>query len=86
MSALCEVTSVTIFRLSGNRGPAAFAGYILGFFVIAFYAEALKYSKVSQSYPIWLVSIAILITIASYFVLHEKISPIWFVGFAIIVI
>lgn len=85
ISALSEVTSVTVFKLSGNRGLLAVVGYILGFFVVAFYAEALKYSKVSHSYPIWLVTIAILITLSSIFVLKERVPVQWFIGFILAV-
>lgn len=81
ISALCEVASVTVFKISGNRGLLSIGGYILGFFVVAFYAEALKYSKVTQSYPFWLVAVAILLVLASFFILHEKISWLWLIGF-----
>lgn len=86
VSALCEVASVIVFKISGNRGLLSIAGYVLGFFVVAFYAEALKYSKVTQSYPVWLVSVAILLVIASALILHEKISWLWLIGFIFAVI
>lgn len=86
LSALCEAISIVLFKLSGNRGPLVIAGYILGFFVVAFYAEAIKYSRVSHSYPVWLVSAAILVTVASVFVLHEKVSFLWLAGFVLAIV
>jgi len=81
ISAICEAASITVFKISGNRGLLSIAGYILGFFVVAFYAESIKYSRVAQSYPIWLALISILITISVVFILHEKVSWLWLIGF-----
>lgn len=81
ISALCEAGLVIMFKISGNRGLFSIVGYILGFFAVAFYAESLKYSRVAQSYPIWLTLAAILILVGSVLILHEKVSPLWFVGF-----
>lgn len=86
MSAICEGASVTFFRLSGNRGVGSIIGFILGFFVVAFYAEATKYAKIAHSYPIYLAAIAICISIASIFVLREKVTSLWAVGFIFVLI
>lgn len=81
ISAFLEAVSVIVLKLSGNRGLFSVAGYVLGFFVLAFYAEALKYSKVTQSYPYWIVAVAVLLVIGSFFILHEKISLQLLIGF-----
>lgn len=81
ISALCEAGLVIMFKVTGNRGLLSIIGYILGFLAVAFYAESLKYSRVAQSYPIWLALAAILILVGSVFILREKVSPLWFVGF-----
>lgn len=86
ISALCEAASVILFKMSGNRGLLSVAGYILGFFVVAFYAESIKYSRVAQSYPIWVVLSAILIAVSLVFILHEKVSPQWLIGFIIAIV
>lgn len=81
VSAFLEAVSVIVLKLSGNRGLFSVAGYVLGFFVLAFYAEALKYSKVTQSYPYWIVAVAVLLVFGSFFILHEKISLQLLIGF-----
>lgn len=86
MSAFCEALSVTLFKISNSRGPLSIVAYILGILVIAFYAEALRYSKLAQSYPIWLALVAIFITVSSFFILREKVASFWFFGFALTVI
>lgn len=81
LSALSEVFSVTFFRFGGNRGWLAILGYIFGFLGIAFYAEGLKYSTLSISYPIWLGIVAILVSLCAFLVFHEQLSIKWFIGF-----
>ncbi len=86
LSALCEALSVYLFKISENRGLLSVLGYILGFFVLGFYAESLRYSKLSQSYPVWLVLVALLITAASIFLLRENVKfGIWIVGFILVI-
>jgi len=85
ISAFLEAVSVIVLKLGGNRGLLSVAGYVLGFFVLAFYAEALKYSKVTQSYPYWLVVVAVLLVFGSFFILHEKISLQLLIGFILTV-
>ena len=86
ISAFLEAASVIVLKLSGNRGLFSVAGYVLGFFVLAFYAESLKYSKVTQSYAFWLLTVAVLLVIASFFILHEKISLQLLIGFILAVV
>lgn len=86
MSALCEAASVVLFSLSKSRGPTSLLAYIMGILVVAFYGEALRYSKLGQSYPVWLVMVALFITVSSYFILREKIGPMWFLGFTLTII
>lgn len=81
ISALCEAGLVIMLKISGNRGLFSVVGYLLGFFAVAFYGESLKYSRVAQSYPIWIVLAAVLIAVSSLFILHEKVSLLWLVGF-----
>ncbi|MBI2330492.1 hypothetical protein HYU94_03800 [Candidatus Daviesbacteria bacterium] len=85
-AAVAEVISVTFFRLGGNRGWLAILGYILGFFVVAFYAEGQKYSTLSVSYPIWLVAVAILLSLSAFFIFHEQFSIKWLMGFILTII
>jgi multidrug transporter EmrE-like cation transporter len=85
ISAFLEAVSVIVLKLGGNRGLLSVAGYVLGFFVLAFYAEDLKYSKVTQSYPYWLVVVAVLLVFGSFFILHEKISLQLLIGFILTV-
>lgn len=80
-SAVAEAVSVTVFRMGNNRGWLAMFGYILGFFVVAFYAEGQKYSTLSVSYPIWLAVAAILISCSAFFIFHDSFSLKWAVGF-----
>ena len=86
MSALCEAVSVTLFKISGDRGAIAVLGYIFGFLVLAFYAESTRYAKIAQSYPVFLIATAVFISIASYIILHEKIKPQWFIGFLLVIV
>jgi multidrug transporter EmrE-like cation transporter len=86
LAAFCEIGSVSAFKFSANRGWLSIVGYILGFFVVAFYGEALRYSKVVQSYPLWIAAVAILLIFASFLIFHEKISWAWFVGFTLIIV
>ncbi len=85
-AAVAEVISVTLFRLGGNRGWLAVIGYILGFLVVAFYAEGQKYSTLSISYPIWLVAVAILISGSAFFIFHDQFSVKWLVGFILTIV
>lgn len=85
-SALCEAISVILFKFSGNRGWLSILGYVFGFFVVAFYAEATKYAPIGKSYPLYLFAVALFISIASVFVLHEKVSYLWFAGFVVAMI
>ena len=85
-AAVAEVVSVTVFRIGGNRGWLAILGYILGFFVIAFYAEGQKYSTLSISYPIWLAVVAILVSLSAFFIFHDQFSIKWFLGFVLTII
>ena len=85
-AAIAEAVSVTIFRLGGNRGWSAVLGYILGFFVVAFYAEGQKYSTLSVSYPIWLAVISILISGSAFFIFHDHFSGKWLLGFILTII
>jgi multidrug transporter EmrE-like cation transporter len=86
LSALCEALSVYLFKVSGNRGWVSGVAYVLGFLVIAFYGEALRYSKLGQSYPIWLALVAILVTVASVVLLKEDIKyGLWFAGFVLVI-
>ena len=85
-SAVAEAASVVAFRLGDNRGWLAVIGYIFGFFTIAFYAEGLKYSTLSVSYPIWLGAVAILVSGSAFFVFHDNLSLKWFIGFILTII
>lgn len=85
-SAIAEALSVTVFRISGNRGWLAVLGYIFGFFVVAFYAEGLKYSTLSLSYPVWLAAIALLVSISAFLIFHDKFSVKWIFGFLFTII
>lgn len=85
-AAIAEVISVTVFRLGGNRGWLAILGYILGFFVVAFYAEGQKYSTLSISYPIWLAAVAILISGSAFFIFHDQFSTKWLIGFILTIV
>lgn len=80
-SAVAEAVSVTVFRMGNNRGWLAMFGYILGFFVVAFYAEGQKYSTLSVSYPIWLVVVALLVSMSAFLIFHDRFSARWFLGF-----
>jgi len=86
MSALSEAVSVYFFKIGGNKGTQAIIGYILGFFVVAFYAEATKYGPISRSYPLYLIAIGIFISLLSFLVLHEKVQPQWFLGLILVLI
>jgi len=86
MSAICEAISVSFFKISGDRGFLSVIGYIFGFFVVAFYAEALRYSKISHSYPIYLVAISVLVSFVSFIVFREKISFQWVIGFTLAIV
>lgn len=86
MSALSEAASVFFFKIGGNRGIQAVIGYILGFFVVAFYAQATRYGPLSKSYPLYLVSIGIFISVVSFLVLREKVQPQWFLGLILVLI
>jgi multidrug transporter EmrE-like cation transporter len=86
LSALCEALSVYLFKISGSRGRLSVVAYILGFLVVAFYAEALRYSKLGQSYPIWLAAVAVLLTLTSIFLLKENIKfGVWMIGFILVI-
>lgn len=85
-SAVAEAISVTVFRLGDNRGWLAVLGYILGFFVVAFYAEGQKYSTLSISYPIWLAVISVLISFSAFFIFHDHFSGKWLLGFILTII
>ena len=85
-AAVAEAVSVTFFRLGGNRGWMAIVGYILGFFVVAFYAEGQKYSTLSISYPIWITAAVILISFSAFFIFHDQFSIKWLLGFILAVI
>lgn len=86
LSAISEALSVYLFKISGNRGWISAIGYVLGFLVIAFYAEALRYSKLGQSYPVWLAMVAVFVTIASIFLLKENIKfGVWMIGFLLVI-
>lgn len=85
-AAVAEAISVTVFRLGGNRGWLAVLGYILGFFVVAFYAEGQKYSTLSVSYPIWLAVISVLISCSAFFIFHDHFSAKWLLGFTLTII
>lgn len=85
-SAVAEAISVTVFRLGENRGWLAVLGYILGFFVVAFFAEGQKYSTLSISYPIWLGVVALLVSGSAFFVFHDNFSGKWLLGFILTII
>lgn len=85
-AAVAEALSVMVFRLGGNRGWLAVLGYLLGFFTLAFYAEGLKYSTLSVSYPIWLGAVAIMVSSIAFFVFHDYLSLKWFIGFMLTII
>lgn len=80
-SAVAEAISVTVFRITGNRGSLAVLGYILGFLTVAFYAEGQKYSTLSVSYPIWLAAVAILVSLSAFLIFHDQFSLKWAIGF-----
>lgn len=80
-AATAEAISVTVFRIGSNRGWLAVLGYVLGFFVVAFYAEGLKYSTLSVSYPLWLAVVALLVSLSAFLIFHDKLSARWFLGF-----
>lgn len=86
IAAIAEALSVTVFRLGENRGWLAILGYIIGFLVIAFYAEGQKYSSLSISYLIWLVTSASLIGLSAFFIFHEQFSWTWILGFILAII
>jgi multidrug transporter EmrE-like cation transporter len=86
MSALSEAASVVLFAISKSRGSLSLLAYIMGILVVAFYGEALRYSKLGQSYPVWLVLVAVFISASSFFILKEKIGPMWFLGFTVTLI
>lgn len=79
-AAVAEAFSVMVFRIGGNRGWMAVLGYVLGFFTLALYAEGLKYSTISVSYPIWLGAVAILVSSVAFLVFHDHLSLKWFIG------
>lgn len=86
LSALFEAISTYLFKISNSRGWLSVLAYICGFLVVGFYGEALRYSKLSQSYPIWLVLVAVLITASSFFLLKEHVRfGLWMVGFGLVV-
>jgi multidrug transporter EmrE-like cation transporter len=86
LSALCEALSVYIFKISNSRGWLSVLAYVLGFFVVAFYAEALRYTKLSYSYPIWLAAVAVLVTVASLILLKENVKfALWIPGFLLVI-
>lgn len=85
-AAIAEAISVTVFRIGDNRGWLAVLGYILGFFVVAFYAEGQKYSTLSASYPVWLAIVALLISLSAFLIFHDKFSVKWFLGFLFTII
>ena len=86
MSALSEAASVYFFKIGGNKGIQAVIGYILGFFVVAFYAQATRYGPIARSYPLYLIAIGIFISLLSFLVLHEKVQPKWFLGLILVLI
>lgn len=86
MSALSEAASVYFFKIGGNKGVQAVIGYILGFFVVAFYAQATRYGPIAKSYPLYLIAIGICISAVSFFILREKIQPQWFLGLILVLI
>ncbi len=85
ISAICEAISVYFFKIGGNKGLSAVTGYIFGFFVVAFYAQATKYGPISRSYPLYLVAIGICISALVFFVLKEKISLQWIIGLILVI-
>lgn len=86
MSALSEAASVYFFKIGGNKGVQAVIGYILGFFVVAFYAQATRYGPLARSYPLYLFAIGLFISLISFLVLHEKVQPQWFLGLILVII
>lgn len=84
-SAVAEAVSVTIFRITANRGSLVMLGYIAGFLTVAFYAEGQKYSTLSISYPIWLAVVAILVSGSAFLIFHDHFSLKWVIGFILVI-
>lgn len=79
-SGVTETLSVVILRSTGNKGWVSVLGYIAGFLTVAFYAESQKYSSLSYSYPIWLVSVALMVSLSAFFIFHDQFSYKWLAG------
>lgn len=80
-SGVAEAVSVVVLRQTGNKGWISIVGYIAGFLTVAFYAESQKYSTLSYSYPVWLVSVAVLVSLSAFFIFHDQFSYKWLLGF-----
>lgn len=85
-ASITEMLTVIVFRLGGNRGWMALAGYIFGFLTLAFYAEAQKYSSVSVAYFAWLVGSSSLIGLTAFLVFREYFSWTWVLGFTLAIL
>ncbi len=75
------------FKMSGARltSPLLYLGFILYGFSAFLWIYALKYLPLSRVYPFTFLTFA-LVLVLSYLIFGERLSPINFVGIALIVV